>query len=56
MFNIKILIILGILLVLIGAFFKVLKYNYSNIIIFIGLGLEILALILFLNSKKSKIK
>ena len=46
----KNLIIAGLLIVGIGGFLKIRKVEYSNVLIFIGLSIEILALIKFIKA------
>jgi|SaaInl1SG_22_DNA_1037389.scaffolds.fasta_scaffold52361_2 hypothetical protein len=46
----KNLIIAGLLIVGIGGFLKIMKVEYSNVLIFIGLSIEILALIKFIKA------
>jgi len=46
----KNLITAGLLIVGIGGFLKIMKVEYSNVLIFIGLSIEILALIKFIKA------
>ncbi|MEE9408859.1 MAG: hypothetical protein V3V28_12380 [Polaribacter sp.] len=50
----KNLLLIGITLIAIAAFLKISKFEYSNILILIGLGIEVFAGIIYFLNKKNK--
>lgn len=50
------ILVSGALIIIIGAFFKVLKFEYSNMILLIGIIIEIFAGITYFVNRKNKSK